>query len=412
MSIPLAIVEVVLLLISIATLLPAGVLFVQLVAAVSQRSARRRHGAGPVVDENPSATTSHVATGRLTVLMPAHDEAGGIEPAIRGVLSQLRAGDRLLVVADNCTDGTANIARSLGAEVIERFDKTRRGKGHALDFGVRWLAKEPPAVVVVVDADCLVAPEGLASLAAQCMASGRPAQALYLMRSPVGAPLKTRVAEFAWIVKNQVRPLGSAVLGAPCQLMGTGMAFPWSVIEAAPLASGHLVEDMELGLALADIGLAPSFCPEARVESWFATDVQASVQQRTRWEHGHLSVITTLGPRLLWRALSRGDAMLAAMVLDLLVPPLASLVLALSVWSVLTAVWALAGGSMAPLAVAGVSLAMVFVGVMAAWVSFGQRAVTLRELLSAPVYVVSKLPIYLRVFTRRQVEWIRTKRNE
>lgn len=402
-----ALIDGMLLLVSAAALLPAGVLFVQLIAALGQRSTRARHRAAPAPCDAPQQITD-----RLTVLMPAHDEAGGIAQTLRGLLPQLRAGDRLLVVADNCTDGTAKIARALGADVIERHDPTHRGKGHALDFGVRWLANDPPGAVVIVDADCVVAPGGLLTLAARCMATGRPVQALYLMRSPTGAPLKTRIAEFAWIVKNQVRPLGSAALGAPCQLMGTGMAFPWALIQAAPLASGHLVEDMELGLALAGVGAAPLFCPEARVESWFATDAQASRHQRTRWEHGHLSVIATLGPRLLWRALSRGDAMLAAMVLDLLVPPLASLVAAVSVWLVLTTVWWAAGGSVAPLALAGGAMALVVVGVMAAWVAFGQNTVTLRELLSAPVYVVSKLPIYLRVFTRRQVEWIRTKRNE
>lgn len=61
------------------------------------------------------------------------------------------------MVADNCTDDTARLASAAGAEVIERHDALLRGKGYALDFGVRHLAQQPPDVVIVVDADCQVA---------------------------------------------------------------------------------------------------------------------------------------------------------------------------------------------------------------------------------------------------------------
>ena len=57
-------------------------------------------------------------------------------------------------------------------------------------------------------------------------------QILDLMTAPEDSPINYRVAEFAWRVNNWVRPLGLAALGLPCQLMGTGMAFPW---DADPL---------------------------------------------------------------------------------------------------------------------------------------------------------------------------------
>jgi hypothetical protein len=59
--------------------------------------------------------------------------------------------------------------------------------------------------------------------------------------------LKSKVSEFAWCVKNLVRPLGYSNLGCPCQLMGTGMAFKWSTLSKADLANGNIVEDMKLG---------------------------------------------------------------------------------------------------------------------------------------------------------------------
>src|SRR5262245_49258519 len=71
---------------------------------------------------------------RVTVLVPAHDESRGILATIEGIKAQLVAGDRIIVVADNCTDDTAAVAAAAGAEVIERHDRTSVGKGYALDF--------------------------------------------------------------------------------------------------------------------------------------------------------------------------------------------------------------------------------------------------------------------------------------
>src|SRR5262249_28430702 len=90
------------------------------------------------------------------VLVPAHDEGGGIAATGRNVRDQLMPGDSLLVVADNCTDRTAGAARAAGADVVERTDPDLRGKGFALEYGLRQLENLPPGVVVVVDADCLL----------------------------------------------------------------------------------------------------------------------------------------------------------------------------------------------------------------------------------------------------------------
>ena len=393
-------INLLLLLVSLLALVPAAVLFMQLAAA----GLRRRE------EPAPSAATPRSAT--LAVLMPAHDEAGGIEPAIRAVVAQLGPGDRLLVVADNCSDATASVARAAGAEVVERQDAQRRGKGYALDFGVRWLERQPPGLVVIVDADCIVAPHAIERLARQCLATTRPVQALYLMHAAPGAPLGLRIAEFAWVVKNKLRPLGGAALGWPCQLMGTGMAFPWPVIQRAPLASGHLVEDMQLGLDLAAAGAPPGFCPHALVSSVFPTESDAVTSQRTRWEHGHLSVIASVGPRMLWRAVLSRNVVLAAMLLDLMVPPLAALVLALAGLLLADAAsWGL-GGSVGPLGVAAAAALLLVCAVVLAWVQEGRRIVTLRELISLPLYVAAKIPVYVRLFTKRQVEWVRTKRDE
>ncbi len=379
-------------------LVPVAVFMAQVVAARRYRS--------------PMTIDPAEARPATAVLMPAHDEAAGIAAAIDTVLPQLRGGDRLLVVADNCSDRTAAIAAERGAEVVERHDPGRRGKGYALDHGVRHLAAAPPAVVIVVDADCAVEPGSIDLLAGECMRRRGPVQALYLMLAPPGAGLKQRMAEFAWAVRNQVRPLGWQRLGGPCQLMGTGMAFPWATIATASLASASIVEDMQLGLDLAAAGSPPSFCAAARVSSGFPAQASASIAQRTRWEHGHLATIASRGLPMLWSGIVSRNMALVGMALDLCVPPLAALVLLLLGVAVASAVLAAVGGSAAPLGLALVELVLVTATVASAWVQVGRRSVSLAELALAPVYALAKIPIYIRLFTARQLRWVRTSRDD
>lgn len=376
-------------------LIPIVVLLFQcLLAAVA--SPRARPAAGP----RP----------RLAVLVPAHNEEGGLAATLTSLMPQLLPGDRLLVVADNCSDDTAGVARRAGAEVRERQHATERGKGYALDFGVRALADAPPEVLLIVDADCLVADGALTRLAQHCATAQRPVQALYLMYAPGGSLMK-KIAEFAWVVKNQVRPLGFHTLGLPCQLMGTGMAFPWSIISQAELANGHIVEDMKLGLDLALVGRAPLFCPQALVSSTFPTSDSGTESQRTRWEHGHLSMIAAEAPRLLWRGLTRGSLQSIAMALDLSVPPVALLCLLTIGVSGAAALLALFTTAYTPLWLALLALGSLGAAVLLAWARYGRAILSGRDLLSAVVYILRKIPLYLRFLVNRQVEWVRSKRD-
>ncbi len=391
----LALLSGLLLALALVLLVPVLVLLIQIVAA-------KRIPPVPM----PAGRRPSVA-----VLMPAHDEASGIAAALATVLPQLQAGDRLLVVADNCSDDTATIARAAGAEVVERSDALRRGKGYALDHGLRHLASGPREVVLIVDSDCEVAPGSLDRLVRECAASARPMQALYLMRAAPGAGLKTRISEFAWALRNEARPLGCERLGWPCQLMGTGMAFPWSLIADVSLASGHIVEDMQLGLDLAVRGAPPRFCHAARVTSVFPASDEGALEQRTRWEHGHLGMIAGRGLPLLARGIARGRPALVALALDLCVPPLASLVLLLVLATGCAAALLAAGGSAIPLAVSLLSLVLMTGAITLAWYRVARKIVSLGELLSVPGYVFAKIPIYIKLFTARQIEWVRTRRD-
>jgi cellulose synthase/poly-beta-1,6-N-acetylglucosamine synthase-like glycosyltransferase len=349
---------------------------------------------------------------RVAVLVPAHDEAAIIRATLASITPQLLAGDRLLVVADNCIDDTARLAREGGAEVVERFDTLRRGKGYALDFGVRHLAEQPPEVVIVVDADCQVGEGAIDCLARRYHQVKRPVQALYLMRAPAGSGLKVQVAEFAWRVKNLVRPRGWARLGLPCQLMGAGMAFGWHDLALINLANGHLVEDVKLGLDLCQQGKPPVFCPEALVTSQFPASQQGMNSQRTRWEHGHLGLMLADAPKRALAAISQRNGNLLAMTVDLLVPPLALLVLALLGLNLVTWLVYLLSGHGTPAWIALAALAMLALAVVLAWARFCRELIPFSVLLYAPFYAARKIPLYLGFLIKRQVEWVRSKRDD
>ncbi len=348
---------------------------------------------------------------RLAVLIPAHNEASIIRRTLASITPQLNSNDRLVVIADNCSDDTAAVARHEGAEVIERIDPERRGKGYALDFGVRHLEKNAPDTVILIDADCLVERDAIDRIARLCTQTNRPVQALYLMRTAEGARLRMRITEFAWLVKNQVRPSGLRRLGFPCQLTGTGMAFTWSSIRGANLATGHIVEDMKLGVDLGRIGFAPLFCPEALVTSEFPTSESGVQGQRTRWEHGHLSMIFSEAPRLFLASWRQWNPQLMAMACDLSVPPLALLSLQVAVLWALSLLFLLFEHQLFGFVLSSAAAILIVSSTLLAWSRFGRHIISLRELGIALIYPIWKTPVYVKFLLARQMDWVRSKRD-
>ena len=390
------VIEAVLILTSLVLLTPIMVLLLQVLMALMKG--------------RPHSVEPNIRPG-LAVLIPAHDEAEVIVETLASIRPQLSDGDRLLVVADNCNDETAAIAQNAGAEVVERRDPEKRGKGFALDFGVRHLHSDPRPIVIIIDADCQVEKGALAILAGECQSTGQPVQGRYLMHAPEQSDLKMQIAEFAWLLNNRIRPMGFSRLGMPCRLMGSGMAFPWEIISNAGLASDHIVEDLKLGIDLAIAGHAPKYCDEAVISSVFPTSDKGIESQRTRWEHGFLQTLKEQGPSLLSLAFSRNDRSLLGLALDLAVPPLALLVIMLTG---LMAVAVVVGmiSSWSPLAVAFMTMSTLAVAILLAWVGWGRDVVSGKALLSVPRYVLSKIPLYFKYLFNRQKSWVRTDRDD
>ncbi len=346
------------------------------------------------------------------VLMPAHNEEGVIGETIRVVMNQLEAGDRLLVVADNCSDGTAEVARRSGAEVVERFDHVKRGKGYALAFGREYLADDPPDVLMVIDADCHPDVGMVETVGRLAMVRGRAVQSVYEMEVPADPGVKDLVSGLAFTVRNRMRNGGLAWLGLPCILGGTGMAWPFGLVDGKRLATGDIVEDMRLGLDLALEGSAPMFCPYAKVTGYLPGEAEAKKTQRTRWEHGYLETMLRQAPKLFGHGLVRGNIGLIGLGFELMIPPLSLLVMGLTAGVGLTLAGGLSGlTGFGPAVVTGSAFLAVMVSVFLGWFKFARHRLPFGALAAAPIYLAWKAPIYLAFLFKREKSWVRTKRD-
>jgi len=278
---------------------------------------------------------------RIAILIPAHNEANGIGQTLARVRNVLPLQAKILVVADNCSDDTAERARTSGTEVIERSDPVRRGKGYALDFGRTHLSNSPPDCVMVLDADCIPEPGTIETLGAAALETARPVQSVNLMRAGSDASPIVQISNFAFLIKNLIRQRGLVRSGGPAMLTGTGMAFPWPVFEKLPLASSNIVEDLAI---------------------------------------------------------------------TVLVPPLALLfalgfALAILLGGV-AALGATAKPALTILAMMGASLILLAV----AWWREGRALLSFGAIFRIPLYVLWKIPVYLKLVRGAETEWVRTKR--
>jgi cellulose synthase/poly-beta-1,6-N-acetylglucosamine synthase-like glycosyltransferase len=351
----------------------------------------------------------------IAVLVPAHNEAAGIAATLDSIQRQLRPDDLLLVVADNCDDDTATIARRAGARVIERYSVSERGKAYALACGLRQLAAAPPSVIVFVDADCLLQEQALDWLSRRAIELNRPVQALYLMHARDGASSLRRVAEFAWRVKNGLRALGRDRLRMACQLTGSGMAFPWDTLQAVTFDNHSLIEDVALGLSLAAAGKAPAFCPEAVVHSSFADNAEGARTQRTRWEHGQLHLLWRHAVPHLLASLRRRDWLYLSLAMDLFIAPLSILLMATALTASAPLIaWAVTGDAW-PWLMLLVAPCLLACALIASWFRAGRDLLPARRLpavaASIIVYIVVKVPLYLRFIVGRQRDWIGAARD-
>ena len=312
-------------------------------------------------------------THRFTILVPAHNE----ETNLPAALSSLAALDyptdllRVCVVADNCTDNTASVARARGVDCVERHDPYHRGKGFALAFGLGHVLKSTPDVVLVFDADCGLNRDALRALDATFATCTDAVQTTVRSRNADDGPAGFVAAVGAAF--DDATAAGWDRLGFSVPLRGTGMAFRRSVLEHVPWTAFGAVEDAEYGARLKAAGIRVRYCEGAEVTCDAPPSVADLCRQRRRW---------------------RGAGLLASKPLVL-----AHLAVALAVSAVCgLVVW--------PAALAGV-LAFLY---LRAIFAVGLTRRRLGGLVRSPVVVMRLGGVTLAGLVRRGSGWERTSR--
>ncbi len=342
--------------------------------------------------------------GPTAIVVPAHDEEAGIAACVASLRACEDGGApfTVLVVADNCSDKTADAARAAGAEVIVRADAERRGKGYALELAFDHLCSRGFEVLAVVDADTRVAPSFVREIRAAVAAGADAVQVRYAVAN-AGASIKTRLAHIAWLAFNVLRLRGRAACGFSAGILGNGFALTRRTLEAVPYTARSVVEDLEYHLMLVRSGRRVAFIETSEVSAAAPTNTKAMSSQRARWEGGRLRVARETIPVLL-RDVAAGRWRLVEPLLELTLLPLSMHVGLLA--TTVAIPWTPAR------TYAAFGLAIVALHVLAALIVGRASARDWLALFAAPGYVVWKLALLPAIAraSRKSASWVRTER--
>ncbi len=350
---------------------------------------------------------------RFDVVVPAHDEEAGIKRTVRNLrsLDWPRDRFRVLVVADNCSDRTAERAEAAGATVLVRRDRTRRGKGYALKFAFERVLSDGFAdAAVVVDADSVASPNLLSAFAARLEAGELAVQSVNSVLNH-DASWRTRLMALAFVLFNDVRSLGRARLGVSCGLRGNGMCITREALTRVPQQAFSIVEDLEYGICLGLAGIRVAYAHEASVKSEMISSESASRSQRRRWEAGRIALMRVYGTDLLVAAIRGRSLLLLDLALDVLMPPLSWIVVYTGLGTSAAGMMMLANAA-PPMALA---VWLLPCGFLAAYVLRGAvvSAMGLRGLAAlawAPAFIAWKFAVLITCPPQQSANWVRTAR--
>lgn len=347
---------------------------------------------------------------RFDLVVPAHNEQDGITRTVASLLSVDWPADRfrVLVVADNCHDQTAAVARAAGAVVLERHDEGLRGKGYALAHAFAASAQDGFAdAVVVVDADAEVSRNLLESFAARIERGARAVQAQYGILNP-WASWRTQLITIAKGAFHVVRSRARERLGVSCGIRGNGWCVTHGLLREVPYRFFSLSEDVEFGIALGLSGHRVAYAGEAYANADMAVTERTARSQRERWEKGRFQTIRAFTMPLLLAATRRPSLICLDLAFDLLVPSLSYLVLNLLLLGATAGILVILGFAPAFwLWLTLGCLGALALHVLRGWQLSGIGVKGLGALAHVPGFILWRIRILLG---KKSGEWVRTER--
>jgi cellulose synthase/poly-beta-1,6-N-acetylglucosamine synthase-like glycosyltransferase len=344
------------------------------------------------------------------VIIPAHNE----ESVIARVIGSLKRLDwppdryQVIVVADNCTDATAAIAGQAGAQVLQRHDTERRGKGYALDYAFNASVGRAWAdAVVVIDADAEVSPNLLEAFARRIEQGEQAVQAHYGVSNPA-ASWRTRLLTIAKAAFHIVRSRARERLKVSCGIRGNGWAVTHDLLARVPYRAFSLTEDLEYGIELGLAGCRVAYADEAHSDAEMVSTEKDSRQQRRRWEQGRFQLIRSRTLPLLRQAVRGRSGICLDLALDLMILPLSYVALNVALLVGLAIIGMANGQFQSWLLVGLACVAALALHILRGWQLSGAGARGLLDLGRAPFFLLWKILVLLG--RRAPREWVRTKR--
>lgn len=235
-------------------------------------------------------TTQFQAKNSFAIIISAHNEERVIGGAIRSLKAVNYPSEMydIYVIADNCSDKTAEVARENGAKVHERFDTVKKGKGYSLEWMFKRLFENSREYdgICILDADNLVSPNFLMEMNKHLCLGYKVVQGYLDSKNPHDSWISGNYSISYWI-SNRLFQLPRYYLGLSCALGGTGFVMASSVLKEIGWGATCLTEDLEFSMKLVLKGMKVSWAHDAVVYDEKPLRMKESWGQRRRWMQGH-----------------------------------------------------------------------------------------------------------------------------
>lgn len=247
---------------------------------------------------------------KFALLVAAHNEEMVIANMVKSLqnLNYPRECYDIFVIADNCDDSTAEVARNAGAIVYERFNKDLRGKGYALEwmFEKIFNMEEKYDSISIFDADNVVNRNYLYEMNRELNKGYEVVQGAIDSKNPFDSWITCAYSVSFWTISRLFQN-ARYNLGITCQLSGTGFVVSTDLLKEIGWGATCLTEDMEFTAKLALMGKKVGWAHKAVVYDEKPLTLAQSWHQRVRWMQGHADVASRFSKDLLKRAFKERD---------------------------------------------------------------------------------------------------------
>jgi cellulose synthase/poly-beta-1,6-N-acetylglucosamine synthase-like glycosyltransferase len=353
------------------------------------------------------------AQNRFALIVPSHNE----EKVVGKIISNLQSLNYpremydIFVIADNCTDGTAHVAKELGAIVMERVDHVKKGKGHSLEwmFAKLFQMETKYDAVCIFDADNLVSPNFLTEMNKHLALGHKVVQGYLDSKNPFDSWVAANNSIAFWI-GNRMFQLPRYYLGLSCVLGGTGMMIATDTLQQIGWGATCLTEDLEFTVKVALKGMKVYWAHEAVIYDEKPLTMKQSFHQRVRWMQGQADVIGRFLLPLIRQATEKRDMV----AFDLAVYLIQPVIIVINFFCLVMGVFFMIVAPQQTTGAAADLLPLFFIGLLYINVIFLilEKHYSLKTLFfffTFPFYNLTWAPIVIKGFkNKNQKEWSHT----